>query len=125
MEGVCAGQHDAQCRLPRPWQSDQSLRERGRDEGYGYPMGHEPLPEKLRGTAASFIGNMHACACGEVGPNLPYGGIKSHARQLGCAVRGRHPKRALVPGDKVHQTAMSNFDALRLTGRTRRIDHIC
>src|SRR6266849_1319693 len=101
MESVCARQHDAQCGLPRPWQDDQSLRQCGRHEGYGYPVGHKPVTEELWGTTASLVGNMQTCACRTVAPDLPYSSIKRHACQLGRAVRGRHPKRTLVPVDKV------------------------
>ena len=121
---LAAGQHAAQGRARGPFCRHHRLGQRRRHEGEADPLRDEPGAEQVRRRTHGFLGQHHAGAGAEIGPDLPNRGIEAEPREMARAVVGRYLEGGQVPGDEVREVVVGDLRALRRAGRAGGVDDV-
>src|SRR5689334_20882028 len=99
-----------------PFEAHQLLGNRSRSKRYCDSMLDQPIAKVLGICTSVVIWHMYAGAGAEIRPQLPYGGIKTRARNLRRPVRWSYREGVLMPGDKILQACMCYLHPLGLAG---------
>src|SRR5690242_19268006 len=102
--------------MRRPLKAHQLLGDRSRNKRYCNSMLDQPVAKVLGIDASVVIRYIYTCPGGEVGPQLPYGCIKTWTRNLRSTVRRLYREDLLMPADKILQAPMCYLHALGLAG---------